>query len=138
MNAAFSHYSGSGDKEGFDGWLSKASCVRWLQRTIPAAREFVGPTTLYTDSTGAKNLESVPFDKVVTCYDSLDSSLPWQLGIMKVGQDVLTEPYIHVDADLWLLNPLTVEFASSDVVFECYERDHIHETACLLYTSRCV
>ncbi len=101
-------------------WLSeKHHLLAWIL-SIETAKKHYPKTALFTDSPGAQILLDklgLEFDQVSTELDALDNHDPewWSLGKVYTYR-AQTEPFIHIDSDVFLWNPLPDRMVSAPLL----------------------
>lgn len=94
-------------------WCSeKQHWLSWIL-SLQQARKFFDKTVLFTDDYGAKMLVDgleLEFDGVSTALNDLDSEDArwWALGKIHTYSSQ-NEPFVHIDNDVFLWKPLTVD-----------------------------
>ncbi len=107
---------------GYRAWHSDtANLLGWALSVTLARRHFTG-TRLVTDGPGARLLVDglgLAFDEVTTDLDRLGACDPhwWVTGKLAAyaGQ---TEPFVHIDSDVFLWRPLPPEVLDAGVLFQ--------------------
>jgi hypothetical protein len=101
------------------GWLShKHHLLSWIL-SFESAKRFYPETVLITDDEGARLLVDelgLGFTQVSTELNELDGQDPdwWALGKLYAYQ-AQTEPFVHIDSDVFLWQPLPDRLARADV-----------------------
>jgi hypothetical protein len=101
------------------GWLTqKHHLLSWLL-SFESARRFYPETQLITDDAGARLLVDelgLSFEHVSTALNSLAAHDPdwWALGKLYAYHEQ-TEPFVHIDADVFLWKPLPDRLAEAGV-----------------------
>jgi len=100
-------------------WLAWALSVTLARRHFDALQ-------LVTDAFGKRMLIDelgLPFDEVATDLDALCEVDPdwWALGKLK-AYSLQTEPFVHLDADVFLWKPLPTRLTHAPVFAQCPER----------------
>lgn len=107
-------------------WPDQASMLRAFALSALLAREHVGPIDLVTDPKGKELLVDqigIPYDRVTLDLESLSGKYGkdlWPMGKIKAYQ-VQTEPFLHIDGDLFLLRPLPQAVLESRITFQSME-----------------
>jgi len=88
--------------------------------SVETARRHAGPLALYTDDAGARLLIDglgLAFDEVHTSLNALGDCDPdwWALGKLHAYR-AQTEPFLHLDSDVFLWKPLPARLASAPVL----------------------
>lgn len=110
-------------------WASdKHHLLAWLL-SFQTARKHFQKTALFTDSLGARMLIEglgLEFDTVSTALNALENHDPrwWSLGKIYTYR-LQTEPFIHIDSDVFFwkpfpVNPESTLFAQNPEVASCY------------------
>jgi hypothetical protein len=119
--------------------LGRMAAVLSDDLSLEAARQHYPNTRLYTDDEGARVLIDeleLPFERVSTCLNKLQGEDPewWALGKLEAyaRQDA---PFVHVDTDVFLWNPLAPEVENAGVLAQnpepifpgasCYRPDEL-------------
>lgn len=90
---------------------SPASFFRSFALSFELARQQLGVVRLVTDALGAEMLTGwmgLPYDHVDTSLDELHGRYPkdlWEVGKIR-AYELQTEPFLHLDADFFLLKAL--------------------------------
>ena len=120
MNVVWSFWPKPYKTQGGAAWASeKHHFLAWIL-TLETARRHYPRTCLYTDDAGARLLIDglgLEFSEVSTALNALAESDPdwWVLGkIYTYG--LQTEPFIHLDTDVFLWNPMPERLASAPVI----------------------
>lgn len=114
----------------FKHWIEPASFFRSFALSCLLARKNGGPIDLVTDSHGSHLLCDVmrlPYERVsleLQDFAGKYSSELWPLGKIK-AYEVQTEPFIHLDGDLFLLSPLPASVLQNRVTFQSMEGVHL-------------
>lgn len=90
------------------------------------ARQHFKRTELITDRQGAKLLEGLPYDNLVICLDEDLTYIPyrhWSFSKLHACKNQ-TEPFIHLDFDVFLLNALPDDLLQADAAFQNIEDEH--------------
>ncbi len=101
------------------GWRTELHHrLSWVL-SVELARPHFSSTALYTDHLGADllvNQLGLPFDTVSTSLDSLASADPdwWILGKLQTYAQQ-TEPFVHIDSDVYLFQPLPSSILAAPV-----------------------
>ena len=93
--------------------------------SVSLARRHFETLQLVTDALGKKILVDalgLPFDEVATDLDGLAEVDPewWALGKLK-AYSLQTEPFVHLDADVFLWKPLPMRLMNAPVFSQCPE-----------------
>lgn len=118
MKAVWSFWT----KPYFAGWTRwYTNWHHWLGwgLSVYAARRHYPETSLVTDDEGARILVDklqLPFDHVSTALNSIDNQNSdwWTLGKLEAYR-CQREPFVHIDADVFLWKPLSAEVEEADV-----------------------
>lgn len=91
-------------------WLhAEYNLMSWALSCM-SLNETFGNVTLYTDSEGARMLVDtlkLPYTEVKIVYDGFDClTCHWALAKVKT-YSMQTEPFLHIDGDIYLTNPLS-------------------------------
>lgn len=114
------------DQLRIDNWIEPSSFFRSFALSFILAQKNGGPVDLVTDLKGKHLLVDVlglPYDRVSLELDSLAGKYPqelWPLGKIKAYQ-VQTEPFIHIDGDLFILKPLPDSVYRKPITFQSME-----------------
>lgn len=88
-------------------------------------KEQFGKVTLYTDSEGAKTLIDtlkLPYSEVVVNFDGFDClTCHWALAKVK-AYSLQTEPFLHIDGDIYLTQPLPQSITEARLIAQNKER----------------
>ena len=101
------------------GWPTQQHhLLSWIL-SVFTARQHFGETHLVTDSAGADLLVEtldLPFDSVDLSLDALGQQDPdwWSLGKLYAYR-AQHEPFVHIDSDVFLWNPLPPELLAADI-----------------------
>ena len=101
-------------------WVSeKHHLLAWVL-SVETAKQHYPKTALVTDSQGATLLVDrlgLKFDRVLTELDALDNHNPqlWALGKVYTYR-AQTEPFIHIDSDVFLWKPLPERMSSAPLL----------------------
>ncbi|BDA71093.1 hypothetical protein RIVM261_000010 [Rivularia sp. IAM M-261] len=101
-------------------WVSnKHHLLSWIL-SVETAKKHYPETALFTDSEGARMLVDelgLEFTQVFTELDALENSDPrlWALGKVYTYR-TQTEPFIHIDSDVFLWKPLPSEMVSAPLL----------------------
>jgi hypothetical protein len=114
-------------------WLSpKHHLLAWVL-SVQTARQHYPETALFTDDDGAEMLVDglgLKFDTVSTELNAIAACNPEWFALGKVYSYALqTEPFLHIDADVFLWNKLPARLEAADVLAqnpEYFERRSIH------------
>lgn len=118
----------SGNKNDFNnsyGWLSpKYNWMSWILSCHQLVK-YHDHVELYTDSFGYDvliNKLKLPYTKVHVVLDELNNYHPslWAIGKVKTFQ-LQTEPFIHVDGDVFVWESLTDKFKNSNLITQNLE-----------------
>lgn len=107
-------------------WTSERHHLLAWALSVETARRHFPDTALCTDSEGARLLVDalgLPFAHVSTTLDRLADSDPewWALGKLHAYREQET-PFLHIDNDVFLWNPLPSEVAAGAVIAQNPER----------------
>jgi len=114
--AVWSYWSKPYEARQHEPWLSeKHHLLSWVLSTM-TARRHCGETALCTDDAGARLLVDgigLEFHHVSTALNALHVSDPdwWALGKLYAYR-VQTEPFVHIDSDVFLWRPLSPDPAT--------------------------
>jgi len=105
-------------------WLSeKLQFLSWIL-SVETARKHYPVTSLYTDEEGARiaDMIGIKFDRVSTELNALQAYDPewWALGKLYTYR-AQTEPFIHIDNDVFLWKRLAVTVEQAPVFAQCPE-----------------
>jgi hypothetical protein len=100
-------------------WRSPLDHLLSWVLSVHTARRHYPRTTLLTDDEGARLLADglrLPFDEVSTGLNALDKHDPgwWALGKLHAYR-AQTEPFVHIDNDVFLWQPLPEQITSAPV-----------------------
>lgn len=107
------------------GWYSrKHNWCSWAL-SVELARRHFAESCLYTDDTGAELLVArlaLPFTSVSTALNALDGEDPlwWALGKL-LTYALQTEPFVHMDDDVYLWQPLQDRVLAAPVLAQSPE-----------------
>jgi hypothetical protein len=119
MKAVWSFWTKPFRSRGAGGWRSqKHHLLSWVL-SLERARHHYPETALYTDDEGAQMLvEGMGFDfgHVSTSLNGLKDADPgwWALGKIWTYASQ-KEPFVHIDSDVFLWNPLPEKMAQADI-----------------------
>ena len=108
-------------------WISeKHHLLAWIL-SVETAKKHYSETALFTDSQGARILVEqlgLEFTQVSTELDALENCDPsfWALGKVYTYR-AQTEPFIHIDSDVFLWKPLSSDINSAPLIAqnpECF------------------
>ena len=122
MRAVWSFWSTPFAVSHHRAWLSdRHHLLAWVLSTMTARRHY-GATALYTDDAGARLLLDgigLEFDHVSLALNALHAQDPewWALGKLHTYR-LQTEPFIHIDNDVFLWRPLSPDPARAAVLAE--------------------
>jgi hypothetical protein len=122
MRAVWSFWSRPYQADCHRLWVSnRHHLLAWIL-SVETAREHYPDTILYTDSAGARLLVDrlqLPFGQVSTILDSLADRDPtwWNLGKLYAYRDQ-EQPFLHIDADVFLWRALPPEVAAGAVIVQ--------------------
>src|SRR5262249_42856235 len=114
--AVWSYWSKPYEARRHEPWPSERHhLLSWVLSTMTARRHY-GETTLCTDDAGARLLVDgigLEFEHVSTALNALHVSNPdwWALGKLYAYR-MQTEPFVHIDSDVFLWRPLSPDPAS--------------------------
>jgi hypothetical protein len=111
MRAVWSFWSKPFALRGHEVWLSKEHHLFSWALSVMTARRHYRTTVLYTDDAGARLLVDgigLEFDHVSTAMNELRDHDPdwWALGKIYAYRSQ-TEPFVHIDNDVFLWRPLS-------------------------------
>jgi hypothetical protein len=103
-------------------WLTERQYLLAWILSVETAQQHYPDTILYTDAAGAKLLVDtlrLPFRQVSTMLHSLADSDPswWNLGKLYAYRDQ-EQPFLHIDADVFLWQALPPEVAAGPVIVQ--------------------
>jgi len=108
-------------------WISPlAHACAWIL-SVNLAKKHYDNLVLYTDSKGWEFLKTLnlPFTEVHTFYDDFDMASKWFAAAKMKTLSLQTEPFIHIDNDVFLWNKISDTFLmQNDVVTQSYEDAH--------------
>ena len=119
MHAIWSFWSRPFENHYRSAWFSEAHHLYSWVLSVETARKHYPHTALYTDDPGARLLVDklgLEFERVSTSLNALarhDSDL-WTLGKIQTYKQQ-TEPFLHIDNDVFLWEPLQAEIESASV-----------------------
>lgn len=132
------------------GWASELAHLLGWTLSVHTARRHFARTALVTDREGARLLVDelgLPFDEVSTDLDELADVDPvwWTLGKLTAYRHMsaLGDPFVHLDADVFLWQPLRPEVLAADVLAQnpehapvadpgsCYQPTMVHHALVL-------
>jgi hypothetical protein len=126
MKAVYTFCTKFFDSQNYHGGFPDAEAF-WCSCTLSvllAKRQF-GRVVLYTDSRGALLLERLrlPFDEVHIVFD--DFAFPHHLWMASKLQTYRfqTEPFVHIDLDAYLWQPLPTRLTGAAIVAQSSEED---------------
>lgn len=126
MKAIQTLWCGDRDLETSPFWWLHAeyNLMSWALSCMSLKEQF-GKVTLYTDSRGARMLADrlgLPYDEVVVCFDTFDClTCHWALAKVKT-YSVQTEPFVHIDGDIYLPRPLPGKVTGARLVAQNKEQ----------------
>jgi hypothetical protein len=120
MRAIWSFWSKPFAARGHEVWLSEKHHLFTWALSVMTARRHYPSTALYTDDAGARLLVDgigLEFDHVSTVLNGLDDHDAdwWALGKL-YAYHLQTEPFVHIDNDVFLWQPLSPDPASLAVL----------------------
>lgn len=107
-------------------WWNHAeyNLMSWALSCMSLKEQF-GKITLYTDSEGAKTLIDtlkLPYAEVVVNFDGFDClTCHWALAKVR-AYSLQTEPFLHIDGDIYLTQPLPPSIAEAGLIAQNKER----------------
>ena len=107
-------------------WWNHAeyNLMSWALSCMSLKEQF-GKVTLYTDSEGAKTLIDtlkLPYSEVVVNFDGFDClTCHWALAKVK-AYSLQTEPFLHIDGDIYLTQPLPQSITEARLIAQNKER----------------
>ena len=107
-------------------WWNHAeyNLMSWALSCMSLKEQF-GKVTLYTDSEGAKTLLDtlkLPYTEVVVNFDGFDClTCHWALAKVR-AYSLQTEPFLHIDGDIYLTQPLPPSIAEAGLIAQNKER----------------
>jgi len=119
MRAVWSFWSKPFENHYHQSWFSDVHHLYAWVLSVETARKHYPRTALYTDDAGARLLVDrlgLEFEQVFTSLNALSKHDPdwWTLGkIHTYGAQ--TEPFVHIDNDVFLWEPLPSETESASV-----------------------
>ena len=123
MKIIQSFWSGGRDmhKEGF-GWLSPLDNLLSWTLSCLQLRQFYDDVTLVTDNHGYDiliNQLHLPYTDTIVCLDELNkyNSDLWALAKIK-AYSLMQEPFIHVDGDVFIFEPIHNELQDHDLIVQ--------------------
>ena len=119
MRAVWSYWSRPRQAQGAHTWLAERFPLFSWVLSLETARRHYPQTALVTDSAGARMLVDglgLEWGSVSTALDALHASDPlmWALGKLYAYR-AQEEPFVHVDADVYLWSPLPARVAGAPV-----------------------
>lgn len=120
MRAVWSFWSRPHQAGHHRRWVSeKHHLLAWVL-SVETARRHYPDTVLYTDADGARLLVdalALPFGRVSTLLDRIAGRDPgwWHLGKLCAYREQ-RKPFLHIDGDAFLWQPLPEEVAAGDVI----------------------
>jgi uncharacterized protein DUF6734 len=120
MNAVWSFWSKPFLAHRCSTWLSeKHHLLSWIL-SVETVKRYYGPAILHTDDRGARMLVDgigLEFDRVVTSLNALHQHDPawWALGKLYAYR-AQREPFVHLDSDVYLWQPLPDGLISAPVL----------------------
>jgi hypothetical protein len=131
MNAIWSFWSKPYFEFYRESWFNEKAFILSFALSVELARTHFQKTILITDSTGIELLidkYGLVFDKVTNELDCLQESSTyfWVLGKLK-AYSLQTEPFIHLDNDVFLWQKPPDHFFSSEVFSQSLEKLDIHD-----------
>jgi len=120
MNAVWSFWSKPWDDLPGHAWDSSMHhFLSWIL-SFETARKHYPKTHLVTDTNGARILSELlglEFDSISTHLDCLDCADPrwWALGKIYAYR-MQEEPFVHIDSDVYMWEPLSPELETSSVI----------------------
>jgi hypothetical protein len=101
------------------GWTSDLHHLLAWVLSVKTANKHYPHTVLVTDDRGAEMLIEgigLSFEEISTALNALDTQDPdwWALGKMYAYR-LQVEPFVHIDSDVFLWNPLPASLESADV-----------------------
>lgn len=99
-----------------------------------------GEVTLITDSKSKHLFESKPFTNITTDLDIFNDTknLNWALGKLYAYKIIAEkrEPFLHIDYDVLLINPIQNQYEKQDIIFQSLEcHAYSHYNLELFYSS---
>jgi hypothetical protein len=118
MRAVWSFWSRP-DESGFGVWATKFHHLLSWALSVETCRRYFERACLVTDTPGARLLVDrlgLPFDEVSTALDGLAGHDPaiWALGKLHAYR-AQKEPFVHIDADVFLWDPPPAAWLQSAV-----------------------
>ena len=107
-------------------WWNHAeyNLMSWALSCMSLKEQF-GKVTLYTDSEGAKTLIDtlkLPYAEVVVNFDGFDClTCHWALAKVR-AYSLQTEPFLHIDGDIYLTQPLQPNITKAGLIAQNKER----------------
>ncbi len=107
-------------------WWNHAeyNLMSWALSCMSLKEQF-GKVTLYTDSEGAKTLIDtlkLPYAEVVVNFDGFDClTCHWALAKVR-AYSLQTEPFLHIDGDIYLTQPLQPNITQAGLIAQNKER----------------
>ena len=125
MNAVWSFWSKPYRAHYHHAWYSELHHLLAWVLSVQTARQHFEELHLYTDDAGARLLVDgigLPFTRISTELNTLDACDPdwWALGKVQTYR-LQTEPFIHLDADVFLWKPISEHLANADVFSQSIE-----------------
>lgn len=119
MNFYMSYWSGGYKKE-------PSEYVVDLHRlTLNYINKHYNECTLITDSKSKKYFEGMPFKTITTELDEINDvqTMNWALGKLIAYRNITDkkESFLHIDYDVFLLNPIPEEYLNSEVLVQSDE-----------------
>jgi hypothetical protein len=107
---------------GLSNWASELHHLYGWILSVETATKHYPHTALYTDDTGARLLVDelgLRFEHVSTALNALDSHDPnwWAFGKMYTYR-LQSEPFVHIDSDVFLWRPLPAWLADADLLVQ--------------------
>ena len=126
MRAVWSFWSKPFDVRHHRMWTSRRHHLLAWVLSFETARQHFETTALVTDDAGARMLVDqlgLPFDEVSTALNVLDDEDPlwWCLGKLYAYR-MQTEPFVHIDSDCFLWQPLPRRMLTADVLAQSPEQ----------------
>ena len=126
MKAVWSFWTKPFKAFGISSWTSERHHLYAWILSVETARKHFPRTALYTDDEGAELLVErvgLKFDEVSTSLSSLRWQNPewWALGKIYT-YSAQTEPFVHIDSDVFLWHPLSDRLVSAPVLGQNPER----------------
>ena len=109
-------------KVGRSNWSSELHHLLAWVLSVETARKHYPHTSLFTDDFGAEMLiegVGLEFEHVSTALNALDRHDPswWAIGKMYTYRSQ-SEPFVHIDSDVFLWNSLPVKLESADLLVQ--------------------